>query len=139
MIVTVKSLEELPDAARKLITGFNGKRVFVFYGELGAGKTTFIKEICHQLEVVDLVSSPTFALINEYKTAEDQLVYHFDFYRIKNASEAMDIGFEEYIYSGEYCLIEWPENVQKLLPENHVAVRIKEDDEGNRKITAEVN
>lgn len=139
MLVTVKSLVELPDAARKLITGFHRNRVFVFYGELGAGKTTFIKEICHQLEVVDLVSSPTFALINEYKTIEDQPVYHFDFYRIKNASEAMDIGFEEYIYSGEYCLIEWPENVQKLLPENHVAVRIKEDVEGNRKITAEVN
>jgi len=139
MLVTVKSLVELPDAARKLLTGFKRKRVFVFYGELGAGKTTFIKEICHQLEVVDLVSSPTFALINEYKTIEDHPVYHFDFYRIKNPSEAMDIGFEEYIFSGEYCLIEWPENVQKLLPENHVAVRIKEDDEGNRKITAEVN
>lgn len=138
MLVTVKTLEELPDAAHKLITGFTRERVFVFYGELGAGKTTFIKEICNQLDVVDLVSSPTFALINEYKTIEDQSVYHFDFYRIKKASEAMDIGFEEYIYSGEYCLIEWPEKVQNLLPEDHVAVRIKEDDEGNRKITAEV-
>ncbi len=136
MIKKITSLEALPEAARELLSSFPGEKVFAFYGTLGAGKTTFIKEICRQLEVVDTVSSPTFALINEYMTADDERVYHFDLYRIKNASEALDIGFEEYVYSQEYCLIEWPEKISHYLPDNHVAVKINEDNEGNREITA---
>lgn len=137
MIFTVKTLEELPWAAEQLISAFPEVRVFAFYGELGAGKTTFIKEICRQLNVIDIVSSPTFALIHEYSNYKGETVYHFDFYRIEKPEEALDIGFEEYFYSENYCLIEWPENVQELLPEHCVHVKIRENDEGNRKITAE--
>lgn len=137
MMNTVNSLEELPGAAKQLISTFPDERVFVFYGVLGAGKTTFIKEICRQLDVIDMVSSPTFALINEYLNPKGHTVYHFDFYRIKGPEEVLDIGFEEYIYSGNYCLIEWPEKVRVLLPEHYVSVKIRENDKGNRKIIAE--
>ncbi|MCF8232381.1 MAG: tRNA (adenosine(37)-N6)-threonylcarbamoyltransferase complex ATPase subunit type 1 TsaE [Bacteroidales bacterium] len=137
MIITANSLKELPEAAEKLIGAFPDARVFVFYGSLGAGKTTFIKEICRQLDVLDMVSSPTFALINEYMNLKGHTIYHFDFYRIEKPEEAQDIGFEEYLYSGDYCLIEWPEKVQELLPEDYVRVKIQEDDKGNRKIMAE--
>ena len=132
----VKSPEELPGVAGELINMFSDERVYVFYGKMGAGKTTFIKAICQYLGVEDVVSSPTFALINEYVTSAGEQVYHFDFYRIKNAYEAMDIGFEEYLYSGAYCLVEWPEKVDGLLPGKHVAVRIEEQGQGIRKITA---
>lgn len=132
----VKSPEELPGVAGELINMFSDERVYVFYGKMGAGKTTFIKAICQYLGVEDVVSSPTFALINEYVTSAGEQVYHFDFYRIKNAYEALDIGFEEYLYSGAYCLVEWPEKVDGLLPGKHVAVRIEEQGQGIRKITA---
>lgn len=132
----VGSIDELPGAAEELLSSFSEKRIFAFYGTLGAGKTTFIKEICRQLGVVDNVSSPTFALINQYMRASGESVYHFDFYRIKEASEALDIGFEEYIYSGEYCFIEWPEIITEYLPEDYISVKINEDEQGNRLITA---
>jgi tRNA threonylcarbamoyladenosine biosynthesis protein TsaE len=101
---------------------------------MGVGKTTFIKALCHELGSRDYVTSPTFALINEYKTARGNVIYHFDFYRIKKIEEAFDLGYEDYIYSGNYCFIEWPEMIESLLPEGIVEVRIKEDPNGTRQI-----
>jgi len=120
----VHSEAELPDAAEQLLAAYPDSRVFAFYGTMGAGKTTFIKAICHRLGATDIVQSPTFALINEYKTREGESLFHFDFYRIKKVEEAYDIGYEDYIYSGSYCFIEWPELVEELLPEDSVKVRI---------------
>jgi tRNA threonylcarbamoyladenosine biosynthesis protein TsaE len=122
--ILVRSESELPDAAQALLTAHPDARIFAFYGEMGAGKTTFIKAICKELGVPDIVQSPTFALINEYLTIHGESVFHFDFYRIKKAEEAYDIGYEDYIYSGNYCLIEWPELIQALLPEETVKVSI---------------
>jgi tRNA threonylcarbamoyladenosine biosynthesis protein TsaE len=99
-------------------------RVFAFYGQMGAGKTTFIKAICSELGVSDIVQSPTFSIINEYKTKAGELVFHFDFYRIRSIIEVFDIGYEDYLYSGNYCFIEWPELVESLLPENTVRIYI---------------
>ncbi len=138
MKIELKSLEDLPGAAEKLIESFNDERIFAFYGKMGAGKTTFIKEICTFLQVEDVVTSPTFALINEYITVSGDSVFHFDFYRIEKASEAMNIGFEEYIYSDDYCLIEWPEKVEEIMPERFVKVTITEKENGNRVIEAQV-
>ncbi len=138
MKIELKSLQELPGTAEKLIGGFKDERIFAFYGKMGAGKTTFIKEICTFLEVEDVVTSPTFALINEYITASGDSVFHFDFYRIEKASEAMNIGFEEYIYSEDYCLIEWPEKVEEIMPDRFVKVTITEKENGNRVIEAQV-
>lgn len=114
----------MPEAAKTLLKTHPEARVFAFYGELGAGKTTFIKAVCRELGVPDIVQSPTFALINEYLTTEGQSVFHFDFFRIKKTEEAFDIGYEDYIYSGNYCLIEWPELIEGLLPEDSVKVFI---------------
>ena len=124
--------EELTDIARALIES-NDARVFAFYGEMGAGKTTFIRSICEVLGVEDIVNSPTFSIVNEYSTGASP-VYHFDFYRIKSAQEAWDMGHEEYFYSGGYCLIEWPEKIEGLLPEDCVEVSIIED-KGTRTIS----
>jgi len=120
----IKSESELPEAAKSLLRAHPDARVFAFYGQMGAGKTTFIKAICRELDVPDIVQSPTFALINEYITSGGESVYHFDFYRIKKTEEAFDIGYEDYVYSGRYCLIEWPELVDGLLPEDAVKVWI---------------
>ncbi|NVO04349.1 MAG: tRNA (adenosine(37)-N6)-threonylcarbamoyltransferase complex ATPase subunit type 1 TsaE, partial [Bacteroidetes bacterium] len=102
-------------------------KVIAFYGKMGAGKTTFIKAICLKLGVVDNISSPTFSIINEYKTSESETIYHFDFYRIKNISEAFDLGYEDYFYSNSFCFIEWPEKIEDLLPENCLKVSIEEE------------
>ncbi len=99
-------------------------RIFAFYGQMGAGKTTFIKAICSELGVSDIVQSPTFSIINEYKTLAGESVFHFDFYRIRSIIEVFDIGYEDYLYSGNYCFIEWPELVESLLPENTVRIYI---------------
>ena len=129
-------LSALPDVAKSLLTHFPDERVFAFYGAMGAGKTTFIKALCHELGSHDYVTSPTFALINEYTTTEGKVIYHFDFYRIKKIEEAFDLGYEDYIYSGNYCFIEWPEMIELLLPEGIVEVRITEGEKGIRLVEA---
>ena len=130
-------LSALQQTARSLLNNFQNERIFAFYGTMGAGKTTFIKALCHELGSSDYVTSPTFALINEYTTAEGSVIYHFDFYRIKKLEEAYDLGYEDYIYSGNYCFIEWPEMIEQLLPEGIVEVRIKEGNKGIRLIEAQ--
>ncbi len=130
------TLEKLPQVAKELLIAHSGKRIFAFQGTMGAGKTTLIKAICHVLGVGGIVSSPTFALINEYLLPSGDPVYHFDFYRIKNTEEVMDIGYEHYFFSGHYCLIEWPEKITELLPAGCVYIRIEESgEEGIRLIS----
>ena len=129
------SIHELIIIAEKLINAFPEKRVFAFYGKMGAGKTTFIQAICKYLGSTDNVISPTFALINEYQSAQNGPVYHFDFYRINDISEAFDLGYEDYFYSSSYCFIEWPEKVEQLLPDDAVTVKLEVDDNENRFIT----
>lgn len=113
--------------ARNLLTSFSEERFFAFFGKMGVGKTTLIKEMCAVLGVEDVVCSPTFAIVNEYSTAFDEPVYHFDFYRLKSLAEAYDIGYEEYFYSGCYCFTEWTEKVEELLPEHYVRVDMEEE------------
>lgn len=120
--------EELGKIAGQLIKHNQQARVFALYGKMGAGKTTFIKSICKYLSSNDIAISPSFGIINEYGTSEGNSVYHFDFYRIKNINEFLDLGCEEYFYSGQYCFIEWPEKIEDFLPENHIAVYIEEAD-----------
>ena len=133
----VNSLEELSKAAQEMLSHFGNERVFAFYGKMGAGKTTFIQSICKILGSEDNVTSPTFALINEYDSDHNS-IYHFDFYRINDIEEAFDLGYEDYVYSGNYCLIEWPEMIAPLLPENIVEVKIEVSDDESRAITAQV-
>ena len=132
----LSDLSMLQKTARLLLDNFPEERIFAFYGAMGAGKTTFIKALCHELGSNDYVTSPTFALINEYSTATGSVIYHFDFYRIKKLEEAYDLGYEDYIYSGNYCFIEWPEMIESLLPEGIVVVWIKEVENGARQLEA---
>ncbi|MCE4563839.1 tRNA (adenosine(37)-N6)-threonylcarbamoyltransferase complex ATPase subunit type 1 TsaE [Maribellus sp. CM-23] len=134
----VESLSALSEAAKELISIFPDERVFAFYGKMGAGKTTFIQSICRELGSRDNITSPTFALINEYNTAKMESIFHFDFYRIKDIEEAFDLGYEDYIYSGSYCLIEWPEMIEPLLPEKMVEVKIEVSEDGTRQISAQI-
>jgi len=127
--ITCHSLSELPSIARKLLDAYPDARVFAFYGKMGAGKTTFIKVLCHQLGATDIVQSPSFTIINEYKTKDGDSLFHFDFYRIRKLEEVMDIGYEEYFFSGNFCFIEWPEKIEQLLPKNVVKVSINGDKE----------
>ena len=120
---------DLVFAARKLLSKYPQSRVFALYGKMGVGKTTFIKAICRELGVTDIVQSPSFAIINEYKTHKAESIFHFDFYRIKNLDEVFDIGYEDYIYSGSYCFLEWPERMEQLLPESIVKITITGDTE----------
>ena len=110
-------------------------KVFAFYGKMGAGKTTFIKALCEVLGVEDVITSPTFAIINEYTDGNDDPIYHFDFYRIKKLEEVYDMGYEDYFYSGNLCLLEWPELIEEVLPENVIKVTIEEQPDGTRKLT----
>ena len=126
-------LDNIQAAAQEFVEAMGERKVFAFYGKMGAGKTTFIKAICEALGVEDVVTSPTFAIVNEYK-APSGSVYHFDFYRIKNLREAYDIGCEEYFYSGQPCFIEWPELIEELLPEDAVRVNIEVHDNGSRTV-----
>lgn len=123
--VIAKDLSELPAVATYIIKSFKGNRIFAFQGLMGAGKTTLIKELCRQLHVVDVVSSPTFALVNEYFTDQGVSIFHFDFYRIKSIEEAFDFGYEEYFYGDGICLIEWPEVIEELIPDEAVIVKIE--------------
>ena len=129
------SLDEIHSAVQQFVAAMGDCTVFAFYGGMGAGKTTFIKALCAELGVTDdVVASPTFAIVNEYDSSHGP-IYHFDFYRLKNLSEAYDMGCEDYFYSGRFCFVEWPEIVEPLLPENAVRVEIDESDvEGNRTI-----
>lgn len=132
----IAALTELPAAAQSLLSFAGNQKIFLFYGNMGAGKTTFIKALCEQLGVKEPVTSPTFSIVNEYAGNADK-VYHFDFYRLKNQDEALDMGYEEYFYSGNYCLIEWPEKIADLLPEHYVKVSIQLDELQNRLFTFE--
>lgn len=132
----ISGLSVLRKSAKLLLDNFPEDRIFAFYGAMGAGKTTFIKALCRELGSNDNITSPTFALINEYSTANGSIIYHFDFYRIKKLEEAYDLGYEDYIYSGNYCFIEWPEMIESLLPEGIVKVRIKEADQDARLVEA---
>ena len=130
--VVISSLNDLGRAVSEFMSLTSDSVVIAFYGAMGAGKTTFIKELCAQIGVGDVVNSPTFTIVNEYVTSEGESVFHFDFYRIKNSNEALDIGFEEYLYSGNLCLIEWPENVEELLPDDTLRVKIEALESGER-------
>lgn len=119
-------LQNIQSTAKELLEFADNKRVFLFYGSMGAGKTTLIKALCQALGVEQMASSPTFSIVNEYAT-QFETIYHFDFYRIKREEEAYDLGFEEYLYSGAYCFIEWPEKVENLLSQDAHTLRIQLD------------
>ena len=138
MEINIQSLEQIHEAAKQFVQNMGDNTVFAFYGKMGAGKTTFIKAICEELGVKDVITSPTFAIVNEYRSEETaELIYHFDFYRIKKLDEVYDMGYEDYFYSGAVCFIEWPELIEDLLPGNAVNVTIEEVDGGARKVTME--
>lgn len=129
MKLKCKSVGELDDIAATLLSAFPEARVFALYGAMGAGKTTLVKALCSKLGVVDIVQSPTFSIVNEYLIGAGGSVFHFDFYRIRTEAEVYDLGYEEYLYSGSYCFLEWPELVESLLPEGHVKVTITGTDD----------
>lgn len=128
------TLNDLGNVARTLLAEAGDQRVWLLYGEMGSGKTTLVKEFCRQLEVKDSISSPTFSIVNEYALTNGGKVYHFDFYRIKNESEAFDIGVEEYFCSGHYCFVEWPEKIPSLIEGEHAVILLKAENEKQRTI-----
>jgi tRNA threonylcarbamoyladenosine biosynthesis protein TsaE len=131
MRIEIKNQDTIREAARQFVEQMGDSHVFAFYGKMGAGKTTFIKAICEELGVEDVITSPTFAIINEYESPETT-IYHFDFYRIKKLEEVYDMGYEDYFYSGGLCFIEWPELIEELLPEDAVRITIEEQADGSR-------
>lgn len=134
--IEISNLDSIRQSAREFIAQMDDRTVFAFHGNMGAGKTTFIKAICEELGVEDVINSPTFAIINEYRCSESgELIYHFDFYRINKISEAQEIGTEDYFYSGALCFIEWPEKIDELLPHDVVTVTISENENGTRTLT----
>ena len=133
--ITITSIDNIRDAAKEFVKSMGEGKVFAFYGKMGVGKTTFIKAICECLGVEDTVTSPTFAIVNEYSSQKvDYPIYHFDFYRIKKLEEVYDMGYEDYFYGGGVCFIEWPELIEDLLPESAVRVEIKENEDGTRTV-----
>lgn len=131
----ISSINELPDVAEEVLRSLQGRSVVLFRGEMGAGKTTLIRAIMAELGSEDTISSPTFAIVNHYSTGTGEAVYHFDFYRIERPEEAFDFGYEEYFYSGDLCLVEWPEKIEGLLPEEVMTITITADSEEERTIT----
>ena len=151
MRIKIENLESIREAAREFVSQMGHAHVFAFYGQMGAGKTTFIKAVCEELGVSDVITSPTFAIVNEYATSPipskggepdstpwgrvgGYSIYHFDFYRIKKLEEVYDMGYEDYFYSGALCFIEWPELIEELLPEDAVRVTIAEEPDGSRTV-----
>ena len=141
MEIKIDSIERINEAARQFIQNLGDSKVFAFYGKMGAGKTTFIKAVCEELNVDDVITSPTFAIVNEYTAHSDVLgsgeqpIYHFDFYRIKKLDEFFDMGGEDYFYSGSLCFIEWPELIEEVLPQDAVRVKIEEKEDGSRLVS----
>ena len=133
MEIKISDLDHIRETAREFIDNMGNRKVFAFYGKMGAGKTTFIKAVCEELGVEDVITSPTFAIINEY-SGKDDTIYHFDFYRIKKLEEVYDMGYEDYFYSGALCFIEWPELIEEVLPEDAVKVQIIEKEDGMRAV-----
>jgi tRNA threonylcarbamoyladenosine biosynthesis protein TsaE len=132
MKITINSLDNIRAAAREFIKNMGNSHVFAFYGKMGAGKTTFIKAICEELGVEDVITSPTFAIVNDYTAGDGRHIYHFDFYRIKKLDEVYDMGYEDYFYSDSLCFLEWPELIEELLPSDAVKVTITQQDDGTR-------
>ena len=132
MKLEIKDLKDIRSAAREFLHEMGDDKVFAFYGSMGAGKTTFIKALCEEMGVTETVTSPTFAIINEYRDKAGRTIYHFDFYRIHKLEEVFDFGYEDYFYSGNLCFIEWPELVESVLPENTVKITIREEKNGSR-------
>lgn len=129
--------EELQEVARKLVSNFGHLKVWCFDAEMGAGKTTLTKKICEEMGVEDEMSSPTFSIINEYQTSKGEDVYHFDFYRLNDIEEAIDIGVEDYLFSGNHCLLEWPAIIEPLLPDEYLQISIKLVGDNTRSLTAQ--
>jgi tRNA threonylcarbamoyladenosine biosynthesis protein TsaE len=135
MNIEIQSLETIKQPAQEFINLIGDQTVFAFNGKMGAGKTTFIKSICEEMGVKETVNSPTFSIVNEYEAADGRIIYHFDCYRINKIQEALDLGAEEYLYSGNLCFIEWSENIAPILPDSIVNVDIEEVENGKRKVT----
>ncbi len=132
--IKINSLQEIGAVATEFIRLTKQKRLFALYGEMGVGKTTFIKAVCKALKVEDVVSSPTFSIVNEYHTSRNQTIYHFDFYRIKHIEEVYDFGYEDYFYTQAICFMEWPEKIEEILPEETLKLHFKEEENGSRSI-----
>ena len=136
MEIKIQSLDQIHEAARQFIAEMGDNTVFALYGKMGAGKTTFIKAVCEELGVSDVITSPTFAIVNEYRSdTAGELIYHFDFYRIKKLEEVYDMGYEDYFYSVALCFIEWPELIEDVLPGDAVRVTLEENEDGSRTLS----
>ena len=133
--IKIKSLDGIADAARQFVDAMGENKVFAMFGPMGVGKTTFVKAVCEILGVEDTITSPTFAIVNEYRSNTGDQIFHFDFYRIRKVEEVYDMGYEDYVYSGAVCFLEWPELIEELLPEDAVRVTLSEEDDGTRTIT----
>lgn len=136
MTLTITSLAQIHHVAKQFIDNISTGKVFAFYGKMGSGKTTFIKAICEELGVTDVITSPTFAIVNEYHSGQTpKPIFHFDFYRIKKLEEVYDMGYEDYFYSGSLCFLEWPELIEEILPIDVIKVKIEEQTDGSRTVT----
>lgn len=139
MNITINTVDNIHEAAKQFVAQMGKDQIFAFYGKMGAGKTTFIKAICEEMGVTGVINSPTFAIVNEYVDANEQPIYHFDFYRIKKAEEILDIGFEDYINSNAVCFMEWPEMIEEYLPEETIRLSIQENEDGTRTISNKID
>ena len=135
--ITINSIGDYPQAAREFVELLGEERIYAFYGKMGSGKTTFIKSICEEMGVEDSINSPTFAIVNEYEDRGQNIIYHFDFYRINRLSEAIEIGLYDYLDSGCLCIMEWPENIEELLPEETLKVTIAVNPDNSRTLSWE--